>query len=273
MYDWIEIDGIKSTAFEGLEIMSWTKHLFAKFRRESTDIPGSIAPIRSRYPSYNVPSIKIVMAIIANSEAALNTKWLEVKAWLAKGRRMSRSDMPDYYTLGEVTDATERESKIGDDGDQSWMLVDVVWEMAPGCYLRYLTNQTGWLPSLDVAIPQQLTADNATRQKSFTAAGQMDSVPYAGQYPARIYLRITGTWTTLIIGGAGGITVHQAVASQTTLYLDCSAQVIYIVDAGQQVNWSGVTSGDYPAPTSNFALQISGTGLNINVLMLVVEQT
>ena len=274
MYDWIEIDGVKSSDLEGLVPLGWTLPLYTRRKRDTSWIPGRIDQIQSQYPTYEEPALTLELAVLGGSDAQTRSRWMAVKRWLGRGRRIRLSDMPGYYMLGETTQATVRDDVMqASPGDGSWMKVSAIWTLCPACLIRYHSAQAGWVPALDAPIPEQLTAGRATGSKAFTANGYMDSVAYQGLYPARLYLAVTGTWTEITIGGAGGLTVHQAAAASTTLYVDCGAQVIYTLESGVQVNWAGAVSGDYPAPTEDFALAVSGTGINVTVRMLVVEMT
>ena len=272
MYDWIEINGVKSTALAGLTALDWSPPLYTRRKRDTEWIPGRIGQVQSQYPTYEEPTATLTLSVVGETEAQLRSRWLAVRKWLARGRRLRLSDQPDTYYLGEITQVTPQDSAVYADGD-CWLTATAAWALAPACLIKYRSASEGWAPDLDTPIPQQLTAANATQAKTLTAAGQMDAIAYDGAYPAWLCLRITGAWDTLNVGGVAGLTIHQAAATATTLYIDCLAQVCYALEDGVQVSWAGAISGDYPAPTEDFSLAIGGTGNNVTVQLLVIEMT
>ena len=158
--------------------------------------------------------------------------------------------------------------KLGDE-KTTWLKGTVTFVANPPCACRSLGS--GLIPALDTPIPEQLTDSNATCIKNFTAAGSMPSVSENGAYPPAVHLAVAGSFTRLVLGGAGGITIdYQAIAD--TVYVDTERMTVYRKNNGSRISLSGQTSGSFEAVAAQAgALPISGTGLNIAVRMLVTE--
>lgn len=274
MYDWIELDGIKSTTFPWLVVLNWDAPLMTKIKRDTQSIPGEIRAIMSRYPNYDTPSVVVRMAVCGQDVSEVTARLLTVKKWATNVRRLVLSHQADYFYQGEVTDITTADTAPADASDQgeAWQTVALSFTPNPACLCRVLTPQTGFLPAYDMPIPEQITAQNATAQGAFKANGWLTIPAYDGIYPAELYMVVTGKWGGLQIGGAAGLVYNAAATSVTTLYIDCTNQTIYTREQGQMVNHSGVISGDYPIYSGN-AMGISGTNIDIDVKLLAIERT
>jgi hypothetical protein len=263
--DYIKLDGV-SNATKGIVLLDVDLPDTDRKRAE-TPLLDSMTALESEYWDYQPGDIPILMAVTGSGFADLLDKYQDARRWITPARRLEFCDLPGYYFWGSVT----KIQKV--DTNESWIKFKVTFRANPSCTLRALSQQSGFIPSLDTRIPEQITAANATCSGSFSAPGILPEVPYAGAYEAAMYMVVTGTWTTLAIGGAAGFTINWAAATSKTVYINCELEEIYYLDAGQMVDLRGVTSPPtFPRMTKPMGLLVGGTNTNMTVRLLVIER-
>ena len=136
----------------------------------------------------------------------------------------------------------------------------------PPCFMRVRSKRSGWEPTLESAVPEQITAGTETVSGVFSAAGRLPVMEDQGVHSPALYFAVTGTWTQISIGG---MTITQAYTTSHTVYLDCDAQVAYTMDAG--IKTSVPVAGDFPLNDAA-GIQVGGTALNATVRALLIER-
>jgi len=236
--------------------------------REVEPQKGRLEAIEDEDWEQKPQEIPMVMAVVGESQTDLTSRYMAARRWLLRGgaiRRLSMSELPGYHFKGVITKVTK--SEVTD----KWIKFTVTFRANPSCPLRVLTQQPGFIPAFDTPVPEQITAENATCSGTFSEPGFLPEVEYEGIHEAELYIVATGSWTTLSIGGAEGLTINWE-ADNKTVYIDCEHQKIYYLDAGQIVRLDSVTTGDFPAVKDTFAMMVGGTGLNVTVRLLAIER-
>ena len=291
MYDWIEIGGKSSQDLAGLVIMRYDLPPMAAMAWERTPIPGRVAALISDYAQSEAETIAVEFAVPGES---LQDAWeryaqLEVARWFSglglppaarkwtvppsrysdvgSGNTVLRFDVcPKDYYVGRLKAIEPVEET------DKWVLFKAMLELNPSCPQRALSKQAGFVPDLITPPPEQITAATETCSKALTASGFLAEVPYKGTHAAALYLAITGTWTSLQVGGGTGLSIQWPRSVTTTVYIDCEAGQIYHIQDDQRLALSGVTAGDYPTLRDSDALAIGGEGIDLTARLLVVQR-
>lgn len=263
MYDSVVVNGVSSNTVTGLAVLSVGLPLLQNIEYDLATVPGALISVRSSTGQVKPVEIPIEVAVIGANTEQVRTRWKAAARFFANGRLLQVPDAPGDYYVGYV-----KGIKLGDE-KTTWLKGTVTFVANPPCACRSLGS--GLIPALDTPIPEQLTNSNATCIKNFTAAGSMPSVSENGAYPPAVHLAVAGSFTRLVLGGAGGITIdYQAIAD--TVYVDTERMTVYRKNNGSRISLSGQTSGSFEAVAAQAgALPVSGTGLNIAVRMLVTE--
>lgn len=261
MTPYVIFDGISSIT-KGLRLVSAEPFILPRRTRQRESIPGRIGSIISE--SFETPAVgyRIRFALTGADKSAVVAAMHALADWLLAARVMVVWHEPGYYFTGAV----EGEAGFSMLGRKSGTL-DIEFLCDPPCRQRAkVSGATPWIPSGALPIPEQLTADNQTvsaanKTASFTlSAGSVSSA-----LPPALHLAITGTWTSLSIGGT--LLITEAFAASGTLYIDCDNQEVYRIVAGTRTAVS--YSGDFPALSSG-NLVISGTNISVSTARLLV---
>lgn len=237
-----------------------------EIKQQETVLPDKLKAIEAEYTEIDPADIPLTMAVVGDGETDLTVKYMAARRWLLSGSRLEMSATPGYYYTGRVTRIQRQEA------NGKWVKFQVVFRANPYCHQRVMTAVSGFILAEGTRIPEQITAENATVSGTFTSAGMMTLVDYLGAHPAALYLSITGTWTTLAIGGAKGVTINWAAGTAKTVYMDCDLEEVYYLDAGLPVDLRGMATGNMPVMDGPLALPVGGTGIDITVRMLVIER-
>lgn len=266
MHDWIALDGIKSTALEGVVVMDYTPLYLPVRNREETSLPGRLSAITQKAWQQDPADLTITLAVVGADQQEVHRRWRETVApWLYHASRLVLDDAPEHFHRGAVTQVQQVED------EDRWIRLQVTFRCNPPCRLRMLTSQAGWYPAEDVPIPRQLTAQNATVSKSLTEPGWLET-SCGGLEDAECYIAVTGTWKTLRLGD--GFQVAAEAAGEITLYLDGeNEQVWRCEEDSTEVNMMSATTGDLPRiSASNPRLYVGGEDIDVTVHLLVIER-
>lgn len=266
MYDWIALDGKKSTSLTGVVVMEYTPLYLPSRGRTETILPGRLTAVTQKAWQREPADVSIILAVVGRDQAAVHRAWREqVEPWLYHAARLTLDDAPEHFYRGVVTQVEVVED------ENAWIKLRVAFRCNPPCLLRLLSPMAGWFPDGGSPIPKQMNDQNATVSAAFTGAGWMKEISYAGLEKGETYLSVTGTWKTLRLGES--FEVLKAAEKETTLYIDGENAQVWTCEAdGTEVNWMGVTTGEMPiiGPQST-RMFVGGEGIDVRVRLLVVE--
>lgn len=267
MYEWIELDGVRSDSLGNVVVMDYTPLYLPQRSREETTLPGRLTAITQKAWQRSPADIPITLAVTGANQAEVHRYFREtVLPWLYNASRLTLDDAPEHFHRGAVTQV-----QLVEDEDR-WVRLQVTFRCNPPCRLRLLSGQTGWFPTDNTPIPLQLTDVNSTVSASLTAPGWLGPLTYKGLETAETYLAVTGTWQTLRLGDS--LEVVTSADTETTLYLDSENSQIWTCEAdGTEINMMGATTGELPeiGPGST-SLYVGGTGISVTVRLLVIER-
>lgn len=257
----ITLNGISSVD-KGLRLIAAETFIIPRRSRQREYVPGRLGSIAS--DSFELPAraIRLLLGRTAADKAAVSQDLHAVADWLLSARVLSLWHSPEHYYLGAVEDETVFTMLTRKTGQlEAEFLCD------PPCRHKALVTG-GFIPALNLPIPEQLTDTNmTTKAAAQTAAFSLNAGTVAGCMPAALYLKITGTWTSLTIGGSLNFT--EATTAATTVYIDCDAQEVYQLVAG--VRTPVRYSGAFPALAAG-SLAIDGVGFSVDAHLLVIER-
>lgn len=263
---YITLDGVSSIT-KGLRLVEAVPFIIPKRTYAREAIPGRLSGIRSATPTYSPTGWKIVLAREgADKSGTVNDLQLLTPWFLTATKLKTWHDTAKYY-LGVVE---------GDDNfdmlSRRAAQIKIEFMCDPPCYHKVRSIQAGWEPVLTALIADQITDATETCSVMLATGGTFPSVTYAAAHPAALYIKITGTWTALTIGGASGLVLNWAAATEKTIYIDCEAQQVYYYSGGVLTSLVGYISGDFPVLTATAAIAITGTAFSIVARMLVIER-
>lgn len=266
--DYIKLDGV-SNETKGIVLLD-VDLPDAERKRAETPLLDSMTALESEYWDYQPGDIPLLMAVTGDSFADLLNKYQDARRWIMPATCLELCDLPGYFFWGAVT----KIQKV--DANQSWLKFKVIFRANPSCTLHAISQQAGFIPGMEAGrrIPEQITAGITSCSGVFTSAGALPEVTNAGAYEAAMYLVVTGTWTTLAIGGADGLVLNWPAATTQTVYINCDLEYIYRLEAEQPVDLYGYTSGNFPRLTApgTMAMAVAGTNINVTVRLLVIER-
>ncbi len=259
------LDGV-SNEDKGLMLSSVTPLLFPKRTRNREPRPGKLTAIESVYWQYQALPIRLTFTLNGTDKDDIINKFQALSGWMLNASELRLWYNLDKYYLGAIETNNDDFKLITSQYGQ--IIVDFMCN--PPCWHKVRSKQAGWQPSAGTPIPEQITA--STETVSRTNAGELPAVSYTAVHPAALYFAITGTWTTLAIGGGAGLVIPWAAVGSTTLYIDCDAQEIYHKAGG--VMTSVPFAGDFPALDINSAgaIAVAGENLSATTRMLVIER-
>lgn len=262
MDDYIKLDGISSHE-KCVYLVDWTLPLSGKRDRQTEVLPGRLTALESEYAQQQPTDVTLTLAVVADGQQALLAAYRTAARWLWKSTQLELSILPGCWYEGEITALT-----VGELTD-AYMTFSAVFRANPP-YLMHAQSQTpGFIPSGETPIAEQITAETQTCSGAFTASGTLPTVTLTGMEEPALYMMLAGTWDALSVGQ---LTITQAAAQATSLYIDCENQQVYTITSGSRVTWMGSVSGDFPRLESGVALSVGGTNINVTARALVIER-
>lgn len=256
------LDGVSSID-KGLMLGSVSPLILPRRTRNREPRLGLLTSVESVYWQYQASPIRLNFNLDGIGKDDLINKFQALSGWILNASELRLWYDPNKYYLGAVEGDLEFEmiSRY-----RARIALDFMCN--PPCWNKVCSKQAGWGPAAGTPIPEQITA--ATETVSRTNAGDLPSVTYEAAHPAALYFAITGTWTSLAIGGAAGLVINWPTPQSLTLYIDCDAQEIYHKLGG--VMTAVPYSGDFPALESTGAIAVAGADLAATIRMLVIER-
>ena len=261
MIPYIKFNDIRSDAL-GLRLVSAEPFILPKRTRQREYIPGRLGSISSADFDMPAAGYRIRLVAMGTDKSAVINKMHSIASWALSARMMTVWHEPGYYYTGAV------------EGDSSFSMlsrrngmIEIEFICDPPCRQRASIPAGMWFPELDKPIPEQLSDMASTDfAKAKTAAFALRSAGLANALPPALHLALTGTWTSLTIGGA--LTITEAAGASTALYIDGEAQEVYRLVSGTRTPVK--YSGDFPVLAANGDMAITGTGFNLTAARLLV---
>jgi phage-related protein len=261
MAPYIKFNGVRSDAL-GLRLVSAEPFILPKRTRQREYIPGRLGSISSA--DFEMPAVgyRIRLAAMDADKSAVVSKMHSIASWALSARMMTVWHEPGYYYTGAV------------EGDSSFSMlsrrngmIEIEFICDPPCRQHVLKTGDAWFPSVIYPIPEQISSTiNTASATNKTAAFVLPAGAFNSPLLPALHLSLTGTWTTLILGGT--LTITEAKGSATTLYIDCEAQEVYRIVTGTRTPVK--YSGDFPVLAANGDMAITGTGFNLTAARLLV---
>jgi len=262
---YITLDGISSVT-KGLRLVELTPFFFPARTYTRENVYGRISSIRQAEPVYGQGRWKITVAMEGEDKPDIVESIQALVPWMLNATRFASWHSPTKYYTGRIEGAPDFSMLSRRNGQLKFEFV-----CDPPCYNIARSIQAGWAPAYGL-VADQIDNTNETCSAALTAAGALPSVTYAAFHPAALYFKITGTWTSLTIGGAVGMVLAWPAATEKTIYIDCDNQQVYYYSGGDMVSLMSYFSGDFPVLSTTGAMAVSGTSLNVIVRMLAIER-
>lgn len=262
MNNYILLDGV-SNEDKGLVLSSISPFIMPRRTRNREPRLGMLTSVESTYWQYQATPIKVVLSMEGSEKADLINRLQFVSAWILNAKELRTWYDVEKYYIGAVEGDIDVSFP-----SMTWAQISFEFLCNPPCWHFVRGKQSGWRPTFDIPIPEQITAETETVSR--TDAGDLPSVTYEAAHPAALYFAITGTWTTLAIGGGAGLVIPWETPQSMTLYIDCDAQVVYHKLGGTMT--SVPFSGEFPQLTKTGSIVIAGQNLAATVRMLVIER-
>ena len=260
MTTYITLDGVSSID-KGLRLVEAAPLILPARSRQREYLPGRIGSISASEFEYPAVAYKIRLALAGEGKADIVSQLSGLAGWMLSARRLAVWHDPDHYFTGAVEEApafTMLTRKTGQ--------LEISFLCDPPCRQKAKVAG-GWIPEAFLPIPEQITAAVNTASGAGSAAFTLSGGAVSGALPPAAYLRITGTWQTLVLGGA--LTVTEAMAAAADLYVDCDAQEVYRLASG--VRTPVRYTGTFPDPAGG-SLTVDGTGFDVTARLLIIER-
>ena len=264
MTPYIKFNGVSSSLL-GLRLVSAEPFIIPKRTRQREYIPGRLGSISSA--DFEMPAMgyRIRLAATGTDKASTVNALHSVASWVLSARIMTVWHEPGYFYTGAVEGDTDFSMFSRRNG-----VLEIEFLCDPPCRQRASIPAGVWFPELDKPIPEQLSDLASTDYaKAKTAAFTLRSAGLDNALPPALHLALTGTWTSLTIGGA--LTITEAAGASTALYIDGEAQEVYRLVSGTRTPVK--YSGDFPNLNEDGELGITGTDFNLSTThLLVIER-
>lgn len=260
MAAWIEINGVRSSAFDGVIVEDITPFLMPKRKASRAAVSGRMGPVEQGEPTYEAETVDVRLLVKGASKAQVTLRAFALKKWLC-GEKLRLWRDETRYALGRVESGADIDFL-----NAKTARIAFKWTACPPCWLRVRSKTTGWEPLLNATVPEQITENTESASGAFTAPARLPVMDDQGAYAPALYFAVTGTWDALTIGG---MTITQAYTAVHTVYIDCDAQVAYDLDAG--VRTSVPIAGDFPVNDAAGIL-VGGTNVSAIVRALLIER-
>lgn len=257
MSAWIEIDGVRSDSLEGVMVTEITPFLLPKKKVARTAMSGRLGAVENGQPIAESAEISFRLTVRGNGRANAMQRARALSAWLS-GRKFRSYLEPDKYCIGQIeSDVSAAKQHL------NLIQLSCRFTAVPPCMYA---PTTAFDPSMDTAIPEQITAGNASAAASMAAVGRLPVMAAGGTYAPVLYFRVTGTWQQLSIGQ---LVITQPFETEDPVYIDCENQVIYTLTGSNKVSvgFSGAFPENDPA-----GILIGGTGFSADILALCIER-
>ena len=261
-----EYNNISSDNFN-LICKSVNRPLLPAQRPKMVEIQGKSGVFDFGGGDYLTRQIVMHIAYKGNDYAELRQRARDIAAWLSVGRwsRLIINDESDKFYLARIIESIDLETlnRIGE--------ADIVFECQPFAYQVVDSGDLDdtwdgadypWLINVPWIVTYNFTATGA---KSFTFDNP-GTVAIGKDNPqgSKSQIKVVGSWSTLALS-LNGKTLTYTTAGSGTLIIDN----VYLEVSLNGSNKLSVMSGDLdsflPITVGDNTIQVSGTGLNVNV--------
>lgn len=258
MQPYITFNGVNSLD-KGLRLVAAEPFIIPTRNRHREYIPGRIGSIASEF-ELPAASYKLRFAANGKDKSDVVRKMHDIASWILTANIMTVWHEPEYYYIGSVEGEADFSMITKHNGQ---LEIDFICD--PPCRHKAVTAG-GFMPSFTTPIPEQInenikTAEAVKQTESFT----LDAGNVNGSLPPALYIRITGYWQSL---NMGGLLLPEG-SGNATLFIDCEEQEAYKIVSGIRVPIK--YSGDFPKLIDG-SIPISGKGFNLTARLLVIER-
>lgn len=261
MAAWIELNGVKSTAFDGVTVEAVTPFVLAQRKAARAAVSGRFGGVEQGAPTFDAGYVSVKLLVRGADRTETMSRTNALSKWLAGGEKLRLWFDPGRYCLGRIDDGVN-----ADRVSARFVRLSFRFTVSPPCFLKVKSAQSGWEPNDTAPIPEQLTDQTATAKGTFTAPGRLPAVTDSGAFQPLMYFSVTGTWAQVSIGS---LVITRANTTSGTVYIDCDEQVVYALDAGQRVNVPA--TGAFPEYDAA-GIQVGGTDMSVTVRLLMIER-
>lgn len=259
MIPFITLNGVSSLD-KGLRLVEASPFILPARTRQRETIPGRLGSISSSDFEIPAKGMRILLAKEGDGKSDIISYMHEIAGWLMSARTLTLWYSPDHYYTGAVEGDADFSMLTKRHGQ-----IEIEFIADPPCRHKALVSG-GFTPSPTLPIPEQISET----VKTAVAIDQNEAFELSawdrGALPPALYMRITGHWETL---GIGGLEVSES-SEIITLYVDCVAQEVYKMVGGTRTNVRH--TGTFPQLASN-KLSVTGTALSISsAYLLVIER-
>ncbi len=257
---WIEIDGVKNTAFEGVMLESASPFLLPKKKVKRTQVVGAFGSVLEGAPSYDTGNIDIKLLVSGHDRKDASKKVEKLHKWLT-GSKMRLWRNEDKYVLGGIENGVTYQPV-----SNKTYRVQCTFTVCPPCYFKVKSKAQGFEPNTQLPIQEQITRFTETVSGTFTAPGRLNVLQDEGTHAPCLYFVIKGTYTQFTLGE---LTLVEAQNVPVTVYIDCVEQVVYKLEGGQRVRV--LYSGEFPVNDVS-GIAIGGSTFSVHVQALMIER-
>lgn len=257
MTPYIKLNGVSSLD-KGLRLVEAKPFVLPRRSRQRESIPGRLGSISSSEFETPAKGIRILLAHAGDGKQEAIEHMFGVSDWALSARTLTLWHAPDHYYTGAIEGDVDFSMLSRKHGQ-----LDMEFMADPPCRHRALVTG-GFIPSPALPIPEQISDTIKTAVATGQSSGfELDALNVKGTFPPALYLKFSGYWGTLNIGG---LEIIES-SSNTTLYIDSITQEVYKMVGGVRTNVRHM--GDFPELTNN-KLNVSGTDFNLSTARLLV---
>lgn len=257
MIPFITLNGVSSLD-KGLRLVEASPFILPARTRQRETIPGRLGSISSSDFEIPAKGMRILLAKEGDGKSDIISYMHEIAGWLMSARTLTLWYSPDHYYTGAVEGDADFSMLTKRHGQ-----IEIEFMADPPCRHRALVTG-GFIPSPALPIPEQISDTIKTAVATGQSSGfELDALNVKGTFPPALYLKFSGYWGTLNIGG---LEIIES-SSNTTLYIDSITQEVYKMVGGVRTNVRHM--GDFPELTNN-KLNVSGTDFNLSTARLLV---
>lgn len=260
MKPWIELNGIRSDVYD-LGVLSADVPILSDRTTDMARAGDRLRFLTSKSAVDEGLPINIRLAAQGDNKTAVKQQFNAAGQWLYGGQYLRIWSDPLRFYEGEFKDFSSVKMQTRRIGS-----IDLTFECNPPCGQKAIELTEGWVPSVGTPIPEQLTDTICTMKSVRTTAGKLSVIECGRIHPPALYMKITGSFASLVIGDT--LTINEAPAG--ALYIDCDAMQCYTLSDGLRVN--ARHSGAFPTLPLDGRLSIGGTNINITIWLMVIER-
>ena len=258
---WIELNGVSSESFGYVTVQEITPFLLAQRRVSRAEVSGKMGGVEQGEPTFGEGEISVRLLVRGADRPEAMARANALTKWLAGGTKLRLWFDAGRYCLGRILDGVSAE-RVG----MKLVRLSFRFTASPPCFMKVRSALSTWEPDGISPIPEQITGQTATCAGAFTAPGRLPVMTDGGAFTPLLYFALTGTWTTISVGS---LVITQAYATAHTVYVDCDAEVVYTLDAGQRVNVPA--AGAFPVFDAS-GIMVGGTNIDATVRALLIER-